>query len=89
LASRFLLIAVAGEDGKAGILRKARVGEREIAENKDRAASGFEAAGVETIGTEAGGNPPIRCAFFLTHESSIAQEATLTDAGESRVRTRA
>jgi hypothetical protein len=78
-------VTVADKDGEAGILGESRIAEREIAKDKNRAACGFEAAGVEAIGTEAGRNPPIRSTFFLTHKSSISQEATLADTAESRI----
>jgi hypothetical protein len=81
LESGFLLIAITGEDGKAGILRKARVGEREIAEDEDGAPRGFDETGMNTISAEAGRDAPIRRAFFLSHKSSIAQVAALMDAG--------
>jgi hypothetical protein len=50
---RFRLMAGAGEDGEAGILWKAGIGEREFAEKKDRAAGGFDTARVKAIGAEA------------------------------------
>jgi len=46
-------MAGAGEDGEAGILWKAGIGEREFAEKKDRAAGGFDTARVKAIGAEA------------------------------------
>jgi hypothetical protein len=77
--------AVAGKDREAGILGESGIGEREIAKDKNGAACGFEAAGVEAIGTEAGRNARVRSTFFLTHKSSISQEATLADTLESRI----
>ncbi len=53
-ALRLLFVAVAGEHWEAGILGEAGIAVREVAEGKDRAACGFEAAGMKTIGAEAG-----------------------------------
>jgi hypothetical protein len=52
--SGLLFVTVAGEDGKAGILEEAGIGEGEIAKDEDGAARGFDAAGVKAIGAEAG-----------------------------------
>jgi hypothetical protein len=49
-------VAEAGEHGEAGIFGEERVGDGEIAEEEDGVAVGFDAAGVEAIGAEAGGN---------------------------------
>ncbi len=51
LASGFLFVAVAGKDGEAGVLGEAGIGLGEIAENENRAAWGFEPAGMKTIRT--------------------------------------
>jgi hypothetical protein len=82
-----MAITLAGEDGESGILRESGIGLRQIAECEDGAASGFESAGVETIGAEAGGNLLLRRIFLFGHNSSITQEAALTVAGEFRIRT--
>jgi len=47
-------MAGAGEDGEAGILWKAGIGEGKFAEKKEGAAGGFDAARVKAIGAEAG-----------------------------------
>jgi hypothetical protein len=54
LTSGFLLVAVAGDDGEAGILGEAGISDGEIAENENGAARGFDAASVEAMGAEAG-----------------------------------
>jgi len=53
LASALLPVAVAGEDGEARILGEAGIDEREVAEDEDGAARGFDPPGMETISTEA------------------------------------
>jgi hypothetical protein len=47
-------MAGAGEDGEAGIFWEAGIGEREFAEEKERAAGRLDAARVKAIGAEAG-----------------------------------
>ena len=58
------------EDRQARILREAVVGERELAEEKHRAARRFDAARVNAIGAEA---ERIEIAFggIVGHEASI------------------
>ena len=53
-ASDLLLVTVAGEHGQAGVLGKARISLRQIAEDEGRAARGFDSAGMNAIGTEPG-----------------------------------
>jgi len=53
LALGHFLVAVTGEDREPGILGKAWIAKREIAEDEEGAAGGFDAAGMKTIGTEA------------------------------------
>src|SRR5229473_4674097 len=54
LASGLLFVTITGENGEAGIFGETGIGEREIAEDEDGAARGFEEASVEAIGAEAG-----------------------------------
>src|SRR5229473_1678659 len=54
LASGLLFVTVTGENWEAGIFGETGIGEREIAEDEDGAARGFEEASVEAIGAEAG-----------------------------------
>jgi len=68
-------VAIAGEDGKAGILKESGIDLREIAEDEDGAACGFEPAGVEAIGAQPSGNALIRRNFFLTHEFQLIARA--------------
>jgi hypothetical protein len=67
-----LLIAVAGENGKPRIFGKLRIAGREFAEKKRRAAVGFDRAGVDTIGTEAGVPSSVGHGRVLGHGKSIA-----------------
>src|SRR5208282_4993750 len=60
--------------------RKAPIGEGEIAEKEYGAARGFERAGMQAIGAQAGRETPSFCTFFLIHKSSISQEAAEPDA---------
>ncbi len=83
MASGPLFVTVAREDGQAWIPGEARIVVREIAENEDGTARGFELAGVNTVCAEAGGSAVIRRALFLFHKRSISQEAAFTEAGES------
>jgi hypothetical protein len=67
-------MTVAGQHRKPGIFGEAGVSEGQVAEEEDGAARGFEAAGMEAVGTEPGVHAPILRAFFLIHKSSITQE---------------
>jgi hypothetical protein len=67
-------VAITREHREAGVFGKTRIGEGKIAEDKDRAARGFEPAGVEAIGAEPICNAVIRRIFFLVHKSSITHE---------------
>jgi len=80
-----LFETLAGEDGQARILGEAGIGVRELAEDKDGAARGFESARVNTASAKTGGRAVIRRALFLFHKRSISQEAPFTEAGESRI----
>jgi len=63
------LLAVAGEDGEAWVLGESGIGEREIAQDEDRAARGFEAASVEAIGAEANTQGVMRLLPRIRHEN--------------------
>jgi hypothetical protein len=62
-------VTAAGEDREPGILGKAMVCKREIAEDKDRPAGGFDAAGMQAIGAEAGSKGVIRLLLCARHEN--------------------
>jgi hypothetical protein len=53
LASGLLFVTVARENGEAGILGEAGIGEGEIAQDEDGAVGRFDAARMKAIGTEA------------------------------------
>ena len=69
LASGFLLMTVAGEDGEAGILGEARIAEGEVTEDEDGAVSRFDAAGIETIGAEASARRIRRLLLRIRHDN--------------------
>jgi hypothetical protein len=62
-------VSVAGEDREPGILGKAMVCKREIAEDEDGTSSRFDAAGMQAIGAEAGVEGTIRLLLRTGHES--------------------
>jgi hypothetical protein len=49
LASKFLFITAAGEDGEAGILGKVKIGVGKITKDEHGAPSGFDGTGVNTV----------------------------------------
>lgn len=65
----FFVIAGAGEDGKAGILRKAGIRGGKFAEPEGGAAVGFDAARMKAGGAEAG---PLRGVLILGEKHSTA-----------------
>jgi hypothetical protein len=67
--SGLLCVTDARKDGEAGILGEAGIGQREIAEDEDRATRGFDAAGLETIGAKAGAQGITRLLLRIMHEN--------------------
>ena len=62
-------VTAAGEDREPGILGKAVVCKREIAEDKDGPAGRFDAAGMQAIGAEASRKGVIRLLLCAGHEN--------------------
>ena len=83
MASGFLFVTVAGEDGEARVFGETRIGEREIAEDENGFAVRFDVASVDTIRAETGGSSVLLSDLILFHQRSIAQDAVFALAGDS------
>jgi hypothetical protein len=64
-----MAVTIAREDGEAGILGEALISVGEIAEDEDGAARRFDAAGMKTIGAEAGAQRITRLLLRIMHEN--------------------
>jgi hypothetical protein len=69
LASRFLLVAIAGEDGEARILGEAGIGEGQIAEEENGIPVRFDAAGMKAVGAETSVQRIRRLLQLIRHDN--------------------
>jgi hypothetical protein len=66
------LVTVALQNGKPGIFGEAVVGERELAEEKDRTSIGLDTPNVNTGRAEAGSKGLVSWLILWTHRRSLS-----------------